>query len=193
MSDDPPREEGDHGDPTSPEPEPESEGVELETREADAPRGISGAVKIGIVFVLLAGVVAFLLVGSGAGDAFVYSRLVHEVADNPAEYAGREMRVEGDLRQGSILFREDPCEWRFVLEKDGREMPVRYSQCVVPDTFRDGFGISVTVQGQIAADGTFHATEVVPRCPSKYEMQQRMDEGEEMPHVDPATIRSQES
>ena len=37
-------------------------------------------------------------------------------------------------------------------------MPVEFPQCVVPDTFRDGFGIQVTVQGTLASDGVFHAT-----------------------------------
>lgn len=143
------------------------------------------AVKIGIVFALLAGGVAALLWGSGAGDAFVYSKLVHEVVDDPAQWQGRELRVEGDLQQGSIQFREEPCEWRFVLVKEGRQMPVQFPQCVVPDTFRDGFGISVTVQGALEPDGTFHATQVVPRCPSKYEMEQRLEAGEDVPHQMP--------
>lgn len=153
--------------------------------------GLSAAIKIGIVFVLLAGAVGFLLIGSGAGEAFVYSKLVHEVVDNPSQFAGREIRVEGDLRQGSVQFREDPCEWRFVLTKEGREMPVRFPQCVVPDTFRDDYGISVTVQGQIDSNGTFHADQVVPRCPSKYE--QKLKNGEHMPNHHPAALPDQQT
>jgi cytochrome c-type biogenesis protein CcmE len=65
-------------------------------------------------------------------------------------------------------------------------MPVSFPQCVVPDTFRDTFGIQVTVQGRLEDDGTFLANQVIPRCPSKYEMQERLDNGEAMPH--PETI-----
>ena len=140
-------------------------------------------VPISIVFFFLGGVVVFLLVSSNASDAFVYSKLVHEVMANPGAFAGRELRVEGELRQGSIQFRQDPCEWRFVLEKQGASMPVTFPQCVVPDTFRDGMGISVTVQGQLSSDGEFLANQVVPRCPSKYEMQQRQRNGEATPHA----------
>ena len=61
-------------------------------------------------------------------------------------------------------------------------MPVRFSQCVVPDTFRDGLGIQVTVQGELDADKAFIANQVIPRCPSKYEMQQRLEAGEKIPH-----------
>ena len=61
-------------------------------------------------------------------------------------------------------------------------MPVTFPQCVVPDTFRDGFGIQVTVQGKLNGSGDFLATEVIPRCPSKYEMQEKLEAGEAMPH-----------
>jgi cytochrome c-type biogenesis protein CcmE len=149
----------------------------------DEPRGIPGWAKMAGVFLVLSAGVGWLLMGSGADDAFVYSKLVHEVVVDPAAFTGRELRVEGDLRQGSVRFREEPCEWRFVLVKDDHEMPVRFPQCVVPDTFRDDFGISVTVQGQLGGDGTFVANQVVPRCPSKYEMQERLEAGEEAPHT----------
>src|SRR5262245_14148357 len=110
---------------------------------------MSPGVKIGIVVVLLAGAVGLLLFGSSASDAFVYSKLVDEVMTNPKEFAGRELRVEGLLKPGSIQWREEPCEYRFVIEKNGKELPVQFPQCVVPDTFRDGMGISVTVQGKL--------------------------------------------
>jgi cytochrome c-type biogenesis protein CcmE len=93
--------------------------------------------------------------------------------------------VEGDLKQGSIQFREDPCEWRFVLGKEGREMPVRFPQCIVPDTFKDGMGLTVTVQGKLTGEGYFLANQVIPRCPSKYEMKERQNNGEAIPHSMP--------
>jgi cytochrome c-type biogenesis protein CcmE len=162
--------------------EPQAEPQTPNTRR----EGLSAALKIGVVVAILGAAVSFLLLGSEASDAFVYSKLVHEVMAKPAEFQGRELRVEGDLKNGSIKFREDPCEWRFVIMKEGREMPVQYSQCVVPDTFRDGMGISVTVQGKLDGNGqSFVANQVIPRCPSKYEMQQRKQNGESMPHAAP--------
>lgn len=152
-------------------------------------RGMSGAVKVGLVFVVLVGTAAWLL--SGSDSPFVYSKLVNEVMSEPKAFEGRRLRVEGELRQGSIQFREDPCEWRFVLQKDDTEMPVRFPQCVVPDTFRDGMGIQVTVQGELGDDGVFLANQVIPRCPSKYEMQQRMEAGEKMPYDPSATLPDQ--
>ncbi len=135
------------------------------------------------VAAILAVAVGWLLFGSGATSAFVYSKLVDEVMQSPQSYTDRELRVEGKLQEGSVAFREEPCEWRFTLEKSSHRMPVRFPQCIVPDTFRDGMGIDVTVQGKLGADGMFVADQVVPRCPSKYEMQQRKQQGEEMPHA----------
>jgi len=55
---------------------------------------------------------------------------------------------------------------------------------VVPDTFRDvaGVDVGVTVEGELTADNRFEATSVLAKCPSKYEMQERKQRGEEMPH-----------
>lgn len=148
--------------------------------EPTAKRGLPGSVKVGAVFAVLVGVAGWLLYGSQ--NPFVYSKLVHEVMREPDAFEGRRLRVEGELRQGSIQFRESPCEWRFVLFKEEEEMSVRFPQCVVPDTFRDGMGIQVTVEGSLGDDGVFLANQVIPRCPSKYEMQQRLEAGEEMPY-----------
>jgi cytochrome c-type biogenesis protein CcmE len=144
--------------------------------------GLSPAVKIGVVLVMLAAAVGFLFFGSQATDAFVYCKLVSEVMAQPGEYAGRQLRVEGELEQGSVRFREKPCEWRFVLGSSGQQMPVRFPQCVVPDTFRDGQGLSVTVQGTLQDEGWFLANQVIPRCPSKYEMEQQQQVGVGKPH-----------
>lgn len=155
-------------------------------REPQPERSNRGPVlRVVLVLALLGGAVGLILFGGSASEAFVYSKLVDQVMEDPAQFKGRELRVEGQLKPGSIQFRENPCEWRFVIEKGGKEMPVRFPQCVVPDTFRDGMGISVTVQGKLEAGGeSFLANQVVPRCPSKYEMQQRQKNGEAMPHGD---------
>lgn len=145
------------------------------------------ALVFGTVFALLGGAVAVLLMGGEESSPFVYSMMVEEVLENPAAHAGRTLRVEGQLQSGSVLFREDPCEWRFVLEREGQSMPVEYPQCVVPDTFRDGMGIAVVVEGELRDDGSFVASQVIPRCPSKYEMDQRQQAGEAMPHAAPPT------
>ena len=39
-----------------------------------------------------------------ASDAFVYSKLVDEVMSEPDRYRDREIRVEGQLQEGSVHF-----------------------------------------------------------------------------------------
>jgi len=166
------------------QPDIQPEPIEVEDRPAER-SALNAGLKIAVVFAILGGALALLMFNSQAGEAFVYSKLVHEVLDDPTQFKDRELRVEGDLKQGSIQFREDPCEWRFVIKKENREMPVRFPQCIVPDTFKDGMGIVVTVQGKVQDDGSFLANQVIPRCPSKYEMKQREQNGEQMPHSVP--------
>ena len=149
-------------------------------------KGASGATafaKIAIVLLLLGGAVTFLLTSSQ--DVFVYSHTVAEVMADPSAFAGRTLRAEGDLVDGTVQFREDPCDYHFVLSGGERRMAVDFPQCVVPDTFREGMGITVVVEGRLGDDGTFHASQVIPRCPSRYEMDQRAGQGEAMPHALP--------
>jgi cytochrome c-type biogenesis protein CcmE len=159
--------------------------------DRDESTGLSPLVKVGIVFTMLGGALALLWFSTTAKDAFVYAKLVEEVLHEPKAFTGRELRVEGDLKQGSIQFKEKPCEWRFVLGTPGKEMPVRFPQCIVPDTFKDGAGLKVTVQGQLTNDGYFVANQVIPRCPSKYEMQQLKEQGVQMPAYDMKTMKDQ--
>lgn len=150
-------------------------------------------VKIAVVFGLLGTGVALLLFGT-ASDVFVYSKLVDEVMTEPDRYVDRELRVEGQLEQGSVEFDAEPsCEHRFTLTRSGQNMPVRFPRCVVPDTFRDDMDIDVVVQGQLQTDGIFLANEVIPRCPSKYEMRQREQDGEQMPHSMPTASSGETS
>lgn len=141
--------------------------------------------KLGVVLGLGGVVVAWALTSSES--PFVYSVMVSDVAPDPAAYADRTLRVEGPLRDGSIQFRQDPCEYRFVIAEGEHAMDVRFPQCIVPDTFRDGMGISVVVEGHVQDDGSFLATQVIPRCPSRYEMDERQQNGEVAPHAMPAS------
>ncbi len=163
------------------------------TNEGDVTRhGMRAAVppkrNLGLVVGLVMAASALAgFVLTGLGEGALYSKPVDDLLANPSKFAGRPVRAEGNLVHGSIEHRESPCEWRFVIEKKGAKMPVRYPQCIVPDTFRDvpTMDVGVTVEGQVQADGSFVATTVLAKCPSKYEMQERQQRGEQMPHAAP--------
>jgi cytochrome c-type biogenesis protein CcmE len=124
------------------------------------------------------------LVLTGMQSNAIYSKPVDQLLAQKARFLGRPVRAEGNLVHGSLEKREQPCEYRFTIAKNGAELPVRFAQCVVPDTFRDvpGMDVGVTVEGELRRDDSFEATNVLAKCPSKYEMQQRKDRGEVMPH-----------
>ncbi len=133
-----------------------------------------------------AAVVALVLVGFR--DKGTYSKSVDELVAQKAQYVDKPVRVEGMLVHGTLQKRDTPCEYRFTIEKNGTQMPVRFPKCVVPDTFRDvpGVDLGVTVEGRLLADQSLEATQVLAKCPSKYDMKQKAAAGETAPHAMPS-------
>jgi cytochrome c-type biogenesis protein CcmE len=141
--------------------------------------------NLGLLIVLLVmagGIIA--LVMTSFKDAAVYAKNVDQVRAEAAQLGGRRLRVEGNLVHGSLERRDQPCEYRFTIKGKDAELPVRFPQCIVPDTFKDvpGMDIGVTVEGKLASNGGFEASQVLAKCPSKYEMKQLKDRGAQMPH-----------
>ena len=130
-----------------------------------------------------AAIVALVLVGMQ--DKGMYSKPVDILVAEKAKFVNKPVRAEGNLVHGSLVKRDSPCEYRFTIEKNGAEIPVSFMGCVVPDTFRDvpNVDVQVTVGGELRPNGQFDATEVLAKCPSKYEMQQKAASGEKMPHA----------
>jgi cytochrome c-type biogenesis protein CcmE len=118
-------------------------------------------------------------------DKGMYSKPVDILVAEKAKFVNKPVRAEGNLVHGSLVKRETPCEYRFTIEKNGAEIPVSYAGCVVPDTFRDvpSVDVGVTVEGELRPNGQFEATQVLAKCPSKYEMKQKAASGEKMPHA----------
>jgi cytochrome c-type biogenesis protein CcmE len=148
--------------------------------------------NLGLLLALLAmGGGILTLVFTSFENAVVYTRHADEVVRDRAKLEGRSLRVDGILVKGSLKRRDQPCEYRFSIEKAGKSLPVRYPQCVVPDTFRDmpGTDVKVTVEGQLSSAGHLEATTIFAQCPSKYEMQDRAKKGEKAPHeMSPAAV-----
>ena len=132
---------------------------------------------------LLAGVLelgagVLLFVFNSGEDAVVYSYQVDELKAQAADLGDRQVRVQGMLVSGTLTRRDEPCEYRFMMQKAGVQgaepLKVQYAQCVVPDTFRDvkGVEVEVTAEGRLAEDGHLEASKIFAKCPSKYEMRE---------------------
>lgn len=142
--------------------------------------------NLGLLAALLVmggGILALVL--TSFENATVYSRDVEQLIAEKEKLGGRNVRVKGILTKGTLLKRDTPCEYRFLIENKGVKLPVRYSQCVVPDNFRDVPGMDVTViaEGKLGDGGHFEASTIMAQCPSKYEMQNRAKNGEKAPHM----------
>ncbi len=152
---------------------------------ADAPPVASSAAKAAMPAaeetgkrnIILLGVLVLIAAAVGAlvmfsfKDAAVYAKSVDQLMAAKDKLVGRRVRVEGLLVHGSLLKRDNPCEYRFKMQKNGATLEVRYPQCVVPDTFRDRpeTDVGVTAEGELAKDGSFEASQIMAKCPSKYE------------------------
>jgi cytochrome c-type biogenesis protein CcmE len=128
------------------------------------------------LIVLGAGVLLFVF--NSGEDAVVYSYQVDQVKAQAAELGDRQVRVQGILVPGTLVRRDEPCEHRFMMQKQGAKgmepLSVTYAQCVVPDTFREvkGVEVEVTAEGRLAEDGHLEASKIFAKCPSKYEMRE---------------------
>ncbi len=149
----------------------------------EAPRSRWGGVAVAVGLAMGAGAITALVL-TGMQDKAIYSKPVDELLAQRAKFVGRPVRAEGTLVHGSLVKRDEPCEYRFTITKNAVELPVRFAQCIVPDTFRDvpDIDVGVTVEGELQRDDSFEATNVLAKCPSKYEMKERKQRGEEMPH-----------
>ncbi|MCC6902545.1 MAG: cytochrome c maturation protein CcmE, partial [Polyangiaceae bacterium] len=141
--------------------------------------------NIGLVAALLVmGGGILVLVLTSFKQSAVYSKGVDELVAEKERITGRNVRVTGNLVKGTLKRRDEPCEYRFSVAKNEKSIDVRYAQCVVPDTFRDvpGMDVEVTAEGKLTSEGHFEASQIMAKCPSKYEMKDRAQKGEDAPH-----------
>jgi cytochrome c-type biogenesis protein CcmE len=152
--------------------------------EGESPRRSLGL--LAALLVIGGGILALLF--SGFNDSAIYAVDTDKLVGEKAKFEDRNLRVQGVLVKGSLKRRDEPCEYRFKIAKNGVELPVRYEQCVVPDTFRDvpEMDVEVTAEGRLAEGGGeyFAASAIMAKCPSKYEMKQKKQAGEKAPHGD---------
>jgi cytochrome c-type biogenesis protein CcmE len=133
---------------------------------AKGPRNVALLVTL---LVMVGAVVTLFLVGFK--NAAIYATPVDQLVSSSGMLAGRKVRIEGELVPGSLLKRDDPCEYRFRVHGATTELPVRYARCAIPDGFRDvpSGGVQLTVEGAMNGEGTFEASLVMAKCASKYD------------------------
>ena len=131
-------------------------------------------VKILISLVLVAGAVAVLIVTNTSRSGYTtdYYHTPSEFLASSSEYVNTVVRVNGKVVRGSIRQSADSASGGvpaidFELGDSLSTMQVRYVGTAVPDAFRDG--ADVVVEGEYMSSGTVNATQLLVKCPSKYE------------------------
>lgn len=111
-----------------------------------------------------------VLVWVGVGRSSVYYFTVSELlAKGPTE----QVRVSGELIEGSVDGL-GTTTLTFVLhdrESADHTMAVVFNGAI-PDSFRDEPNAEVVAEGDYVGDGSFNATGLTQKCPSKYEAAQ---------------------
>ena len=123
------------------------------------PRHKRAAIVVGV---LAAVGVAVGLVLNAFNSNLVFFYTPTQVASKEAPQ-GRTFRVGGLVQSGSVV--RDGVTVRFVVTDTAKAVPVKY-EGVLPDLFKEGKG--VVAQGQLGADGTFVAREVLAKHDENY-------------------------
>ena len=97
----------------------------------------------------------------------VYYLTVGELLDKGSSVYGQQLRVAGDVTPGSVQKEEAGLAIRFLVQDGTGQVPVYYRGGPVPDIF--GEQVQVVVEGKYGPDGTFVASTLLAKCPSKFE------------------------
>lgn len=114
---------------------------------------------------VLALAVAFLIYNGMQGTGAFYMT-VDELQSSSEVTAGKQVKVGGDVVAGSIQRGSIGEEIHFEITDGVSQIPIVYNGAA-PDIFADHAEVIAT--GTMDADGTFHATELLTKCPSRFE------------------------
>lgn len=132
---------------------------------------------VGTVLTVLA---ALIVLGMSNGTSFYMT--VDEVIAKDSAAVEIPLKVSGFIVGESVKWDADKMLLTFELEgESGERIPFEY-QGVKPDTFNDEW--EAIVDGRLQADGTFIATDLLVKCPSKYEAMEQSGETPPEDHLD---------
>ncbi|MGE3267582.1 MAG: cytochrome c maturation protein CcmE [Chloroflexota bacterium] len=97
----------------------------------------------------------------------VYYITVGELHQRGPAAMSQQVRVAGDVVPGSVEKIDAGLAIRFLVHDGSGQMPVYYKGGPVPDIF--GEEVQVVVEGKVDPSGTFQASTLLAKCPSKFE------------------------
>ena len=123
--------------------------------------------RFAVLVVAIIGTLVWLA-ASGISESKTYYKTISELKAASGPEAVKRVRVTGDVVPGSI--RREGSQVYFEIcekEKNATLKVVYLGKDPLPDTFRDS--AQAMADGKLAEDGTFHASSIAAKCPSKYE------------------------
>ncbi len=143
------------------------ENVLAEPKVTSKPRKMNAKFLIaGLVIVAAMG---FLAVTSFQSNSMYYltvPELKAQANTEGAAFYDKTVRVSGPLHKESIDWNAKTMTLKFHINEGNDMFPVVYVG-PVPDTMENGE--SVVVEGKYSSDGIFNASNILVKCPSKYE------------------------
>lgn len=130
--------------------------------------------KFAIGATLIVGSVALMIVEGirTTGTYFLTPTQLITRVDHDPHYHDIGLKVSAKVVPGSI--RRDLADQRidFAISDGTQTFPVVYTGPTsnIPDTFTDANDIDVVVDGKLGRDGVFHATDVIAKCGSRYQV-----------------------
>ena len=114
--------------------------------------------------ILLAAVIYLLFLSFGSSVSYYVT--VSEFYGRKAELQDLDLRVAGKILESPVEWDAESLDLRFTITEGGKNMPVIYHGAQ-PSGFKAGS--SILVEGKFDSGGIFRASQLILKCPSKYE------------------------
>ena len=123
--------------------------------------------KFGALTAVIVGALGWLAAG-GVSETKTYYKTIEELGAMGNEASVKRLRVAGDVE--TIDRAGNSVKFTIAQKEHGKHLALNVvynGNDPLPDTFR--VGAQALATGKMAADGTFHATQIQAKCASKYE------------------------
>jgi cytochrome c-type biogenesis protein CcmE len=135
-------------------------------RDPEGTKGVKRRYLVGvIILVLVVGYLFYLSFGSSVS----YYVTVSEFSAKGTELYDTNIRIAGKIADNPIDWNAKDLELRFGITEGGDTLMVVYHGAK-PSGFQAGSNI--LVEGKYSSDGIFRASQLIMKCPSKYEIEE---------------------
>jgi cytochrome c-type biogenesis protein CcmE len=153
----------------------QTESATAPMKSSEAKAGKRPSVAPLVIALAIAAIGVGVIATSTAGGSGMYNYALADLVERSDELAGKELKVSGRIKVGSVRGEAASESFRFDLEDDqGHSIPVGYKR-LLPDPFEEGR--EAIVQGKIV-DGTLMASNLTVKCPSRYADTEDLSEAE---------------